>query len=109
MGVRLEVGGRRWCRRTFGRFDWRQWSRRGVKGHFGHQDRKVVATMKGRDMVPGKKGEKRENIYTRKGGSLTVIVCREGVVQTAQGESRKEKCEKVGALDERRKRNDFRG
>ena len=47
-------------------------------------------------MLPGKKGEKRENIYTRKGGSLTVIVCREGVVQTAQGESRKEKCEKVG-------------
>ena len=46
--------------------------------------------MKG-ETAPEKKGEKRE----RTGGSLTVIMCRKGVVQTAQGESKKERCEKV--------------
>ena len=65
------------------------------------QDRIVFATMKGEETVPGKKkGENRgrteRDINTRIGGSLTVIVCRNSVVQTAQEESRKERCEKVG-------------
>ena len=46
--------------------------------------------------MPGKKGENRGRteryIYTRKGRSLTVIVCQKAFVQTAQGESRKERC-----------------
>ena len=72
-------------------------------GHFGQQDKIVIAAMKREETVQGKKGKKWENrgrserdIDTRKEGSLTVIVCPEAVVQTAEGESRKERCEKVG-------------
>ena len=68
-------------------------------GQFGQQDRMVVAIMKGEKTVPGKKWENRrrteKNVDTRKGGSLAMIVCRKTVVETAQGESRKERCEKV--------------
>ena len=68
-------------------------------GHLGQQDRIVVATMKGGETLPGKKGENRgrteRNVDTRKGGSLAMIVCRKAVVETAQGESRKERREKV--------------
>ena len=69
-------------------------------GHFGQQDMIVVATMKGGETVPGKKSENRgrteRDIDTRKGGSLTVRVRRKAVVQILQGESSKERCEKVG-------------
>ena len=65
-------------------------------GHFGQQGRTVVTTVKGGETVPGKEGKNRgraeRDIYTRKGGSLTVIMC-----QTDHGESRKEKC---GSVDE---------
>ena len=60
--------------------------RRGFVGYLGQQDRIVVATIKGGETLPGKKGENRErierNVNTRKGGSLAIIVCRKAVVET---------------------------
>ena len=58
----------------------------------------MVATMERRDTMPREEREQRERERDIDVGErgLTVIVCWEAVVDTSQGESRREKNKKVG-------------